>query len=108
MTNNVAQQAAAGALLTYQANPNEEKGFEEKNDTLTSPPASSPLTQTSAVPLTARKPKKQQQQQWSAPFIKSPPPPETYAEPEGDSYRSARAMPRRMDNEDSKEPPPYQ
>ncbi|TIB70056.1 hypothetical protein E3P77_00015 [Wallemia ichthyophaga] len=108
MTNNVAQQAAAGALSTYQANPNEEKGSEEKNDTLTSPPASSPLTQTSAVPLTARKPKKQQQQQWSAPFIKSPPPPETYAEPEGDPYRSARAMPRRMDNEDSKEPPPYQ
>ncbi|TIA91235.1 hypothetical protein E3P99_01197 [Wallemia hederae] len=106
MTNNVAQQAAAGALSAYQTNSNDEKKTDEmNNEPLPSAPASSPPIQTNAVPMAARKPKKQQ---WTAPLIKSPPPPEIYAEPEGDPYRSARAIPRRMDQEDSKEPPPYQ
>lgn len=105
MTNNVAQQAAAGALSAYQTNPNDEKQVDENDDPLPSAPASSPPIQTNAVPMAARK---QKNQQWTAPLIKSPPPPETYAEPEGDPYRSARAIPRRMDQEDSKEPPPYQ
>ncbi|TIC71263.1 hypothetical protein E3Q02_00162 [Wallemia mellicola] len=104
MTNNVAQQAAAGALSSYQSAPQDEKKAidNNNNDNLPSAPASSPLMQTSAIPITSAR----QRQQWTAPLIRSPPPPETFAEPEGDPYLSARAIPRRVNREESKEPPP--
>lgn len=127
VTNNVAQQAAAEALSVYSSPKTDvkQKPSETSEDALPSAPASSPPVQTAAPTVAKRQ---QKSRQWTAPLVASPPPPpqSVTIATENDPYLSAGAIPgatstirgmepdfsterpsRRIDDELSKDPPPY-